>query len=1569
MNSARKQTFILLLVVIATMLLSVVNAFAGPGRATYQAKIVKPDGYPLEASNVNFKFTILDPLGTCILFAETYSAVNMSSTGGLVSFSLGSGVKTYPVSSPTFEDVFSNITPNLSCDAGGPPNYSPASTDIRKIVMQFHDGSGWQTLPAMNINAVPYAMYATNAEKLGGVSATAFVQDAEIPTCPGGQALTYNGTMFSCITSGGGTVSAAAVVSALGYTPADSASLTTVTAYASNVSATVFSVSSTVSSLSTSVTSFQNSVAASFAAITSSQWVTSGTTISYNQGSVSVSGALRIGIDATTCTTDTAGTLRYNVGVVEYCNGTSWSPFGVAGSGITLLNGSASGTQTFGTGMTGTVFNITSVNGVHTFNIPLAASGGVTAGLISNADYSYITDALLQTAASFTAIISIQATNATSFAAITSTQVLNAASFATLNSGLATVSASLSATADSITSDLAAVSSSVAAANLNINNVSSTVSMLSNSTAASFAAITSSQWITSGTNIYYPSRVSVGTSSTLGTLAVGDGATSTQTVTLNGGAFAWYGWYLGGVRTAFIQSSASEYAIYSQTSGVPMTFSTSSNERMRISASGSVGVGINQPTALLNLAQGTSTRASFKLSSGTLLSSPQSGTIEYDGFNYYVTDSSNTRRTIATAGSNSSFASGNFAGNINSSGSIITSSNLTAPTIYGSSLPSGNLTIDSTSSATKGNIILAPTGGNVGVGTSNPAGTFHVAINNPATTMSTVSDSFVLQNKNATANALTSIMFVNQDGFGTGQIATLQNSGNNGSPLIFGTKISGGGSWNTSQLVLNTNNRVGIGTATPGAQLDIKIPNDTTPALYVGDSTTNGATGLYFSRWGSASAPMGIQGTVAGVGANALVLQAQAGNVGIGTTNPIELLHVEATTGGRMQVGTGNIFTSTGYGTSLESDTDDGVVYWNNHTQNSGGNAAAIIIRAGHGPNESTVSRTIITFKTDTGKVGIGTTNPGTRLHVATPVSAGINNRFLTGNSNSDLMDATGLSGDLYLDHIVSARLNATASTTISRAATLKIDTAPSVASSSITVNNAYSLWVESGNSVFGGNVGVGVTGTPSSYGHGGSNKILEIHNPNTGANAQAHLILTSGVSDISGSSLGTLTWAQPNVANARKEVAWISSVTESASGSVPMGNLGFSTRSASDATPVDRLRISSAGDVGIGTTTPQARLQVTKNLGGAGNGATLVKIEGTVSADNNYTLLDLYHGSANVFRVRGDGYIGIGVSQPATLLSNISSTANNVNVGDGNGTGQNSQSFSWGSSISGYAAAITNTGSAVSANGLQVRTLNTAANTTIFAAGIGVSSTANSNDYFVVKGNGHVGVNTTSPLRPFTVNATLALQPNTSDHIYMEFYARTATPSARSGWFGYGTAGTSLMQITNEITNGHINLMPTGTGKVGIGQISPSYMLDVNGTLRGYGITDSSDIRLKKEIVSLDLSLEKILQVQGVSYFWKDKEKSEKKQIGFIAQQLEKIFPELVETDEKGMKSVNYSHLVSPLVEAVKALYGRIINLEQNQNVQAREIATVKAENEELKRKNQELEKRLERIEKALAK
>jgi trimeric autotransporter adhesin len=109
---------------------------SAPTRTTYQAKIIKPDGYPLEAAAVNFRFTIMDPAGTCTLYVEDFSSVNMTNSGGLIALPLGSGTRTYPTSGTVgFSDVFDNSTSSMTCQSGS--TFSPVATDIRKIVMQF----------------------------------------------------------------------------------------------------------------------------------------------------------------------------------------------------------------------------------------------------------------------------------------------------------------------------------------------------------------------------------------------------------------------------------------------------------------------------------------------------------------------------------------------------------------------------------------------------------------------------------------------------------------------------------------------------------------------------------------------------------------------------------------------------------------------------------------------------------------------------------------------------------------------------------------------------------------------------------------------------------------------------------------------------------------------------------------------------------------------------------------------------------------------------------------------------------------------------------------------------------------------------------------------------------------------------------------------------------------------------------------------------------------------------------------------------------------------------------------
>jgi IMP dehydrogenase/GMP reductase len=90
-------------------------------------------------------------------------------------------------------------------------------------------------------------------------------------------------------------------------------------------------------------------------------------------------------------------------------------------------------------------------------------------------------------------------------------------------------------------------------------------------------------------------------------------------------------------------------------------------------------------------------------------------------------------------------------------------------------------------------------------------------------------------------------------------------------------------------------------------------------------------------------------------------------------------------------------------------------------------------------------------------------------------------------------------------------------------------------------------------------------------------------------------------------------------------------------------------------------------------------------------------------------------------------------------------------------------------------------------------------------------------------------------------------------------------------------------------------------------------------------GTTYASDGRFKKNIEPLQESLEKVLQLQGVSYEMKTAEFPNQyfnagQQVGLIAQEVEKIVPEVVSENPDGYKAIDYSKLVPLLIESIKA-------------------------------------------------
>ena len=166
----------------------------------------------------------------------------------------------------------------------------------------------------------------------------------------------------------------------------------------------------------------------------------------------------------------------------------------------------------------------------------------------------------------------------------------------------------------------------------------------------------------------------------------------------------------------------------------------------------------------------------------------------------------------------------------------------------------------------------------------------------------------------------------------------------------------------------------------------------------------------------------------------------------------------------------------------------------------------------------------------------------------------------------------------------------------------------------------------------------------------------------------------------------------------------------------------------------------------------------------------------------------------------------------------------------------------------------------------------------------------------------------------------------------------------------GYGVYGSSTNawgvygQNTSTSNYGYLGHPNYGV----FGNSTSGYGVYSNGTAGGTTEWFStSDARYKTNIMSLGgNALDEILALRGVTYDWKrdefkDKNFDSERHIGFIAQEVEKIFPEFVHTDRNGYKSVAYANVVPVLVEAIKAQQQKI----DAQGKQLAEIAELKAQ------------------------
>jgi hypothetical protein len=195
---------------------------------------------------------------------------------------------------------------------------------------------------------------------------------------------------------------------------------------------------------------------------------------------------------------------------------------------------------------------------------------------------------------------------------------------------------------------------------------------------------------------------------------------------------------------------------------------------------------------------------------------------------------------------------------------------------------------------------------------------------------------------------------------------------------------------------------------------------------------------------------------------------------------------------------------------------------------------------------------------------------------------------------------------------------------------------------------------------------------------------------------------------------------------------------------------------------------------------------------------------------------------------------------------------------------------------------------------------------------GVGTASPATKLDIIASGANGLVLNNDSSNSAN---SARLFFEGTSTSAIFQEggdFSFRINSTTGSSS----GTERMKIMETGMQITNASlgVNVAPNGTnGRIDAGNDVVAF--------------STSDKRLKENIKPLDSALDKVLQINGVSFDWKELTEKEKKTIhgnqghdvGVIAQEIEEVLPEVVTTRDSGYKAVKYEKIVPLLIEAIK--------------------------------------------------
>ncbi|MFP5519372.1 MAG: tail fiber domain-containing protein [Bdellovibrionia bacterium] len=349
------------------------------------------------------------------------------------------------------------------------------------------------------------------------------------------------------------------------------------------------------------------------------------------------------------------------------------------------------------------------------------------------------------------------------------------------------------------------------------------------------------------------------------------------------------------------------------------------------------------------------------------------------------------------------------------------------------------------------------------------------------------------------------------------------------------------------------------------------------------------------------------------------------------------------------------------------------------------------------------------------------------------------------------------------------------------------------------------------------------------------------------------------------------------------------------------------------------------------------------------------------------FTKPDGVASSAARMSIADSGNVGIGTSSPSTQLhlSTGPLRINDIDISRYAGKAHIASGLVLGAS-SAYTSQLTiNTSASVA--GVAIRTPTASASTTDM---IIVKEYTSGDSLFRVMGDGKVGIATAgAPSQALDVNGRIMIQKVSPSTVQPWLYFKSDADVANANWSvqlkddwsGVQDNALSFVRYDGSTFSHILNLQTDGSMSTATGA-----QLTSAGTW-----ANASDRRLKTEINDTKYGLSDVLRLRPVNYRMK---KDGSVQVGLIAQEVQKVIPEVISGTEGDLKkgetlNISYGNIVPVLIRAIQDLYLQAKGHKNETQIIQRNLAS-KAEHSdilELRRENEFLKLRLERLERAI--